>query len=89
MVQWGCTSESINIDRAEHQLQNLQPQFPSLLFHNGAVPRRLFFAALQQAEEAIVRIAEAHRLTKAALDRALDDVRGRALPQREEADHFL
>jgi hypothetical protein len=36
-----------------------------------------------------VRTAEAHRWTKAALDRALDDVRGRALPQREEADHFL
>jgi hypothetical protein len=36
-----------------------------------------------------VRTAEAHRWTKAALDRVLDDVRGCALPQREEADHFL
>ncbi len=38
---------------------------------------------------AIVHTAEAHRWTKAALERTLDDVRGRALPQREEADHFL
>jgi hypothetical protein len=51
--------------------------------------RRALTSGLRQAEEAIVRTAEAHRWTKAALDRALDDVRGRALPQREEADHFL
>jgi hypothetical protein len=51
--------------------------------------RRALASGLRQAEEAIVRTAEAHRWTKAALDRALDDVRGRALPQREEADHFL
>jgi hypothetical protein len=50
--------------------------------------RRVLTSGLRQAEEAIVRTAEAHRWTKAALDRALDDVRGRALPQREEADHF-
>jgi hypothetical protein len=30
----------------------------------------------RQAEEAIVRTAEAHKWTKAELDRALDDVRG-------------
>jgi hypothetical protein len=51
--------------------------------------RRALTSGLRQAEEAIVRTAEAHRWTKAALDRALDAVRGRALPQREEADHFL
>jgi hypothetical protein len=51
--------------------------------------RRALTSGLRQAEEAIVRTAEAHRWTKAALDCALDDVRGRALPQREEADHFL
>ncbi len=51
--------------------------------------RRALTSGLCQAEEAIVRTAEAHRWTKAALDRALDDVRGRALPQREEANHFL
>jgi hypothetical protein len=36
-----------------------------------------------------VRTAKAHRRTKAALDPALDDVRGRALPHKEEADYFL
>jgi hypothetical protein len=51
--------------------------------------RRALTSGLRQAEEAIVRTAEAHRWTKAALDRALDDVRGRALPHKEEADHFL
>jgi hypothetical protein len=51
--------------------------------------RRALTSGLRQAEEAIVRTAEAHRWTKAALERALDDVRGRALPQREETDHFL
>jgi hypothetical protein len=51
--------------------------------------RRALTSGLRQAEEAIVRTAEAHRWTKAAVDRALDYVRGRALPQREEADHFL
>jgi hypothetical protein len=51
--------------------------------------RRALTSGLRQAEEAIMRTAEAHRWTKAALDHALDDVRGRALPQREEADHFL
>ena len=51
--------------------------------------RRALTSDLRQAEEAIVRTAEAHRWTKAALDRALDDVRGRALPHKEEADHFL
>ncbi len=51
--------------------------------------RRALTSGLRQAEEAIVRTADAHRWTKAALERALDDVRGRALPQREEADHFL
>jgi hypothetical protein len=51
--------------------------------------RRALTSGLRQAEEAIVRNAEAHRWTKAALDLALDDVRGLALPQREEADHFL
>jgi hypothetical protein len=51
--------------------------------------RRALTSGLRQAEEAIVRTEEAHRWTKAALERALDDVRGRALPQREEADHFL
>ncbi len=51
--------------------------------------RRALTSGLRQAEEAIVRTAEAHRWTKAALDRALDDVRGRALPQKEEADYFL
>jgi hypothetical protein len=50
--------------------------------------RRALTSGLCQAEEAIVRTAEAHRWTKAALDRALDDVRGRALPHNEEADHF-
>jgi hypothetical protein len=40
-------------------------------------------------EEAIVRTAEAHRWTKAELDRALDDVRGHALPHKEQADDFL
>jgi hypothetical protein len=51
--------------------------------------RRALTSGLRQAEEAIVRTAEAHRWTKDALDRALDDVRGRALPHKEEADHFL
>ncbi len=51
--------------------------------------RRALTSGLRQAEEAIVHTAEAHKCTKAALERALDDVRGRALPQREEADHFL
>ncbi len=51
--------------------------------------RRALTSGLRQAKEAIVRTAEAHRWTKAALERALDDVRGRGLPQREEADHFL
>jgi hypothetical protein len=51
--------------------------------------RRALTSGLRQAEEAIVRMAEAHRWTKATLDRALDDVRGRALPHKEEADHFL
>ncbi len=51
--------------------------------------RRALTSGLRQAEEAIVRTAEAHRWTKAALDRALDDVRGRALPHKEEADYFL
>ncbi len=51
--------------------------------------RRALTSGLRQAEEAIVRTAEAHKWTKAALERALDDVRGRALPQREEADQFL
>jgi hypothetical protein len=36
-----------------------------------------------------VRTAEAHRWTKAELDRALDDVRGHALPHKEQADQFL
>ncbi len=51
--------------------------------------RRTLTLGLHQAEEAIVRTADAYRWTKAALDCVLDDVRGRALPQREEADHFL
>ncbi len=51
--------------------------------------RRALTSGLRQAEEAIVRTAEAHRWTKAALDRALDDVRGHALPHKEQADHFL
>ncbi len=51
--------------------------------------RRALTSGLCQAEEAIVRTVEAHRWTKAALDRALDDVRGRALPHKEQADHFL
>ncbi len=51
--------------------------------------RRALAAGLRQAEEAIMRIAEAHRWTKAELDHALDDVRGHALPQKEEADDFL
>jgi hypothetical protein len=42
--------------------------------------RRALAAGLRLAEEAIVRTAEAHRWTKAELDRALDDVRGHALP---------
>ncbi len=45
--------------------------------------RRALTSGLRQAEEAIVRTAEAHKWTKAALERALDDVRGHALPQRE------
>ncbi len=40
--------------------------------------RRALTSGLRQAEEAIVRTAEAHRWTKAVLDRALDDVRGRS-----------
>jgi len=51
--------------------------------------RRALTSGLQQAEEAIVRTAEAHKWTKATLERVLDDVRGHALPRREEADHFL
>ncbi len=51
--------------------------------------RRALTSGLRQAEEAIVRTAEAHKWTKAALEFSLDDVRGRALPRREEADHFL
>jgi hypothetical protein len=51
--------------------------------------QRALTSGLRQAEEAIVCTAEAHRWTKAALDRALDDVRGRALPHKQEADHFL
>ncbi len=51
--------------------------------------RRALTSGLRQAEEAIVRTAEAHKWTKAVLERALDDVRGRALPRREEADQFL
>ncbi len=49
--------------------------------------RRALTSGLRQAEEAIVRTAEAHRWTKAALDCAIDDVRGHALPQKEEADY--
>ena len=48
--------------------------------------RRALTSGLRQAEEAIVRTAEAHRWTKAALERALDDVRGRALPHKEQAE---
>ena len=51
--------------------------------------RRALTSGLRQAEEAIVRTAEAHRWTKAELDRALDDVRGHALPHKEQADNFL
>jgi hypothetical protein len=51
--------------------------------------RRALTSGLRQAEEAIVRTAEAHRWTKAELDRALDDVRGHALPHKEQADQFL
>ncbi len=51
--------------------------------------RRALTSGLRQAEEANLHTVEAHRWTKAALDHALDDVRGRALPQREEADYFL
>ncbi len=51
--------------------------------------RRALTSGLRQAEEAIVRTAEAHRWTKAELDRALDDVRGHALPHKEQADDFL
>ncbi len=51
--------------------------------------RRALTSGLRQAEEAIVRTAEAHRWTKAELDRALDDVRGNALPHKEQADEFL
>jgi hypothetical protein len=51
--------------------------------------RRALTSGLRQAEEAIVCTAEAHRWTKAELDRALDDVRGHALPHKEQADHFL
>ncbi len=51
--------------------------------------RRALTSGLRQAEEAIVRTAEAHRWMKAELEPALDDVTGRALPQREEADPFL
>jgi hypothetical protein len=51
--------------------------------------RRALTSGLQQAEEAIVRTAEAHRWTKAELDRALDDVRGHALSHKERADEFL
>jgi hypothetical protein len=46
--------------------------------------RRALTSGLRQAEEAIVRTAEAHRWTKAELDRALDDVRGHALPHKEQ-----
>jgi hypothetical protein len=35
-----------------------------------------------------MRTAEAHKWTKATLDRALDDVRGRTLPTREEMAHI-
>ncbi len=51
--------------------------------------RRALTSGLRQTEEAIMRTVEAHRWTKAALDRALDDVRGHALPHKEQADHFL
>jgi hypothetical protein len=51
--------------------------------------RRALTSGLRLAEEAIMRTAEAHKWTKAALDRALDDVRGRTLPRREEANQFL
>ncbi len=39
--------------------------------------RRALTSGLRQAEEAIVRTAEAHRWTKAALDSALDDTKRR------------
>jgi hypothetical protein len=51
--------------------------------------RRALTSGLQVAEEAIMRTAEGHKWTKATLDRALDIVRGLALPRREEADQFL
>ncbi len=51
--------------------------------------RRALTSGLRQAEEAIVRTADVHRWTKAELDRALDDVRGHALPHKEQADEFL
>jgi hypothetical protein len=51
--------------------------------------RRALTSGLRQAEDAIVRTAEAHRWTKAELDRALDNVRGHALPHKEQADQFL
>ncbi len=46
-------------------------------------------SGLRLAEEAIIRTAEAHKWTMAALNRALDYVRGRALLRREEAEQFL
>ncbi len=51
--------------------------------------RRALTSGLRQAEEAIVRTAEAHRWTKTELDRALDDVRGHALPHKQQAEDFL
>ncbi len=57
--------------------------------HEVKCQRRALTSGLHQDEEAIVRTAEAHRWTKAELDRALDDVRGHALPHKEQADEFL
>ncbi len=51
--------------------------------------RRALTSGLRQAEEAIVRTAEAHRWMKAELDRVLDDVREHALPHKEQANQFL
>ncbi len=51
--------------------------------------RRALTSGLPLAEKAIIRTAEAHKWTNAALERALDGVRGLALPRREDGNKFL
>ncbi len=51
--------------------------------------RKALTSGLRLVEEAIIRTAEAHKWIKAVMERALDDMRGLALPRKKDADNFL